>query len=242
MDDKQLKYNGRRIILAGLFGSQNYGVDTPESDFDYKIYVIPTKEDIMQKGFIGERIKTDKGINEYYDIRSLPDHLFKTSINFMEVLFSVDLYYTYEAEWFIKNREEIARINLPYLYRTTMGMINSKLSRYVKQGDIKDLVSVLRLNYFLIDYAQFLMCNEKEAFRLALFNRAHELRKARLGETDIDSVKEAVNYTNKKAIMLENFYNKVKPNMDLYSLLKYRVMNIVLHELKRDDDYYFYVG
>ena len=38
--------NGRKIAMKAFVGSHNYNLDTPESDKDYKYFVLPTFGDL----------------------------------------------------------------------------------------------------------------------------------------------------------------------------------------------------
>lgn len=38
---------GYDVLAVNLYGSQNYGVDTPESDYDFKALIFPSLEDVI---------------------------------------------------------------------------------------------------------------------------------------------------------------------------------------------------
>lgn len=71
----------------GLYGSQNYNLDTPKSDFDFKCIILPTLEDLVNK---------EKPLScvfdfewwqiELKDIRNYVESAVKVNVNFIEIL------------------------------------------------------------------------------------------------------------------------------------------------------------
>ena len=58
------RYPKNRFVFLGLYGSQNYGLDTPESDIDVKTIIVPTKRDlILDKKKVSTEIFTNEGMN-----------------------------------------------------------------------------------------------------------------------------------------------------------------------------------
>ena len=118
-----------------LCGSHNYNLNTPESDKDYKVFVAPTFDDLyfnnqFSKSYIGETEDFD-----VHDIRKISSLFWKANVNFLEVLFSEDIQIKVNVKsetaillnsiFAMKN--DIARMNLPYLYDACMGMYVNKL-------------------------------------------------------------------------------------------------------------------
>jgi len=134
-----MDFEGRRGLLQVIVGSHNYNLNTPSSDIDYKIFVTPTFDDLyfgkeFKNSIIGET--ADYAI---HDIRKMT-HLFeKANINFLEVLFSnscdisKDNHTTQILLQEIFNmRDDIARMNLPYLYNACVGMHYEKRNNVLK--------------------------------------------------------------------------------------------------------------
>ena len=74
-----------------LVGSQNYHLDTPDSDFDYKLIMIPTFQDL----YTGAKVSLPHGLNhEHYsqiDIRRFAQLLGKGNPNTIEMVFSTSI-------------------------------------------------------------------------------------------------------------------------------------------------------
>lgn len=127
------EFAGRKVVLIAKVGSENYNLKDNLSDEDYKVYVLPSKEDLYTGG--NRFVKSFTGDVDFivHDIRDLEKQLDKSNINFIEVLFSVELTaLTPELEMLVELREEIARMNLPFLFDASFGMMNNKLKTFEK--------------------------------------------------------------------------------------------------------------
>lgn len=131
----------RKVLLKALVGSHNYNLDTPESDRDYKVFVAPTFEDLYEgKSYSNSDIGAEAD-HDIHDIRKLERLLYKSNVNFMEILFSEDLQIAEDAsdntkmllENLIDIKDDIARMNLPYLYHACIGMYHNKM-KYLEKG------------------------------------------------------------------------------------------------------------
>ena len=136
--------------IVGLFlqGSQNYGLDTPNSDIDTKLIVVPSFKDIalaakpVSTTFVREN---DEHI-DFKDIRLYIETFRKQNLNFLEILFTdyfiiPSQYYDY---WrvLIEYREEIARMNPYRAVKSMQGIAKEKYHamehRYPSKADIID--------------------------------------------------------------------------------------------------------
>ena len=164
---------GRKELFRSLTGSHNYNMNTPESDRDYKIFVLPTFDDLYR----GKEFSTSHvGETEDYDVHDIRkvSHLWwKANINFVEVLFSIEGHINQKLKVRTKNildvifqhKHEIAKMNLPYLYDACIGMHLTKKSQVDKgtQGtqhlvnkfgyDTKQAMHSLRVLDFLARFA-----------------------------------------------------------------------------------------
>lgn len=159
------------VVFKSLVGSHNYNLNNEKSDKDYKIFYYPTFEDLYY-GRINSVSKKEKGNDvEYHDIRKLPQMLWKANVNFIEVLFSKEVDVQTSSGLYndlFERREQIARMNLPYLYDACNGMIHAKMKdadrdmNYVDSMDgwknqinkvSKSMYQVSRMHKFLRDYA-----------------------------------------------------------------------------------------
>lgn len=140
-----MDFGGRKEIFRALVGSHNYNLNTPDSDRDYKVFITPIFDDLymgnqFSKSYIGEVEDLD-----VHDIRKVSSLWWKANVNFLEVLFSneVMLMQKQKFDTYIEGskvdavnqllqkifdiKNEIARMNLPYLYDACIGMhLNKK--------------------------------------------------------------------------------------------------------------------
>jgi len=127
-DDKIDNFDGRMVVVKSLVGSHNYNLNTPSSDRDYKLFVCPTFNDLYD----GTRyVKSEQSATVDYtvaDIRNLSDLFWKANVNFIEILFSVDLYYHAGLSWIFKNAELLATMNLPVFYKSAIAMHHNKMN------------------------------------------------------------------------------------------------------------------
>ena len=76
-----------QIAYIGLYGSQNYHLDTPESDIDCECFVFPSKEDIIFANPMWSSVqKTAYGECTIKDIRMMFNELRKVSPNILEII------------------------------------------------------------------------------------------------------------------------------------------------------------
>lgn len=71
-----------------LIGSQNYHLDTPESDFDYKVIMIPTFQDLYTGAKVALPQDLDPAHYSQIDIRRFSQLLGKGNPNSIEMVFS----------------------------------------------------------------------------------------------------------------------------------------------------------
>lgn len=95
-----------------LYGSQNYGLATPESDVDTKMIIIPSFDDLILKQPVSKTITFPHGECDVKDVREMIKSYKKQNVNFIETLFT-DHYIinpAYQAIYdkLVLKREEIA--------------------------------------------------------------------------------------------------------------------------------------
>ena len=121
--------------VVGIFlqGSQNYGLDTPNSDVDTKLIVVPNFKDIAmnKKPVSTTHIRANTEHIDWKDIRLYMDTFKKQNLNFLEILFTPYFIINplYEEQWnrLVAKREEIARMNP---YRAVKSMKGIGLEKY----------------------------------------------------------------------------------------------------------------
>ena len=103
--------------IVGIFlqGSQNYGLDTPNSDIDTKLVVLPSLEDIAlnKKAVSTTHIRENDEHIDFKDLRLMLQTFKKQNLNFLEILFTkykiVNPTYEYEWNILVNNAELISR-------------------------------------------------------------------------------------------------------------------------------------
>lgn len=136
--------------MVGLFlqGSQNYDLDTPESDIDTKLIVLPSFKQIAlaKQPVSTTHIRANNEHTDWKDIRLYIETFRKQNLNFLEILFTdyKILNKDYESYWKILecNREGIARMNPYRAIKSMQGIAREKYHamehRYPSKTDIID--------------------------------------------------------------------------------------------------------
>ena len=160
------KIYGNRVFGVTLFGSQNYLLDTPNSDIDLKAIIIPSFDSLVKAdkpcSFTEE---TQYGLIDYKDIREMFKQYQKQSINFVETLFTSYRRYNpsiWGVEWELldKYKEKIARYNphrtIKNASNMAYGAYYAKFIKSIKEYDwktsIKSLRNLIRLEWFIETY------------------------------------------------------------------------------------------
>lgn len=193
-----MDFGGRKVAFKSLVGSHNYNLNTPESDKDYKVFVLPTFDDLyfnnsFSKSYIGKTEDFDA-----HDIRKCSSLWYKANVNFLEVLFSEK--FSVKADLDDKSklliyqlydmRNDIAKMNLKYLYDACIGMHYNKM-KYLEKGTEGTKHLVDKFGY---DTKQAL-----HAWRILDFLR-------RFADTDFNDFKKAIWYPvddNKRKFLLD---------------------------------------
>lgn len=122
-----------RIVGLFLQGSQNYGLELPDSDVDTKLIVVPTFKDIAlnNKPVSTTHVRANDEHIDLKDIRLYVETFRKQNLNFLEILFT-DYFIVnplYEKYWnrLVDAREAIAHMNP---YRAVKSMKGVALEKY----------------------------------------------------------------------------------------------------------------
>lgn len=163
-------YTNHAVFYCGLYGSQNYGLNTNDSDVDTKCMVLPPFRDVV----LGRKMVSTDLADPYgalcnvKDVRAMFDNFFKGNVNFVEVLyteyFSVGVDYLAEAKELRDHRDMVANRDPLRLMEMAAGMARQKYVAFnkpfeskkevlAKYGyDPKQLHHLGRLAYFMTDY------------------------------------------------------------------------------------------
>ena len=77
-------------IARMLYGSQNYNLNTPESDEDFKVIEFPDAEDLFYCKTLNRELSEHESV---WDVRNFFKYLMKANPNALELLFSVNQEY-----------------------------------------------------------------------------------------------------------------------------------------------------
>jgi predicted nucleotidyltransferase len=171
--DESLNYfQEDQIVGCFLQGSQNYNLDTPESDIDTKLIVTPTFAQLgLNKAPVSTTHVRDNNEHiDFKDIRLYVQCFRKQNLNFLEILFTPFsiLNPLYRNEWnrLVAAREEIAHMNPWKAVKTMKGIAEnkyehmkhpfpSKIETLEKYGyDPKELCHLVRVWDYMLRYIQ----------------------------------------------------------------------------------------
>ena len=188
---------GNRIeLFRCLVGSHNYNLNDETSDKDYKVFIAPNFDDLyynkqFSKSYIGETEDLD-----IHDIRKCSNLWWKANVNFLEVLYSNEIIINPKLSRYTKGKiqdifsikEDIVKMNLPYLYNACIGMHLTK-KKQIDKGtqstqqlvdkygyDTKQALHAIRILEFLMRFAD----NGFKDFKSAIRYEDYDLYKTRL--------------------------------------------------------------
>lgn len=126
-------FSDSNIVGVFLQGSQNYGLEVPNSDVDTKLIVTPSFKDIAlnQKPISTTHIRENEEHTDWKDIRLYMETFRKQNLNFLEILFTpyrwINPVYKHQWQRLVEAREEIAHMNV---YRAVHSMRGIALEKY----------------------------------------------------------------------------------------------------------------
>lgn len=141
-------------MFTALSGSQNYGLDTENSDVDTKSIFIPNFSTLLfTKKLLSETwILTNNEHIEAKDVREMGVQLLKQGINFVEILFTPYVDINPKYEWFYSNliamNEKIAHYDKQKAIASMAGMIQQNCLaafKVDKKVDFKKLATAYRV-------------------------------------------------------------------------------------------------
>lgn len=166
-ENLQMKYNhlvklGYEVVGVFLYGSQNYGIDTENSDIDARAIVLPSIRDILNnKISINKTIVMENGEHiEIKDITSMHECFLKQGLSFIEILFTpfkiLNPIYSHLYNAILSSAEKIAHYNEVRAIKNMAFMIKNRIERmnHLRPGnkeffdncgyDYKELINIVR--------------------------------------------------------------------------------------------------
>ena len=126
----QLIADGHNVLHIYLQGSQNYLLDTDESDYDFKAIVMPSKQDVYKNKQISKIYKTPYGQVEVKDIGLFHNLIYKMNPTYLELLVTPHNYGRLPD--FSKYVDQLIFEQYPRFLKSTLGTIVSKYNSVFK--------------------------------------------------------------------------------------------------------------
>lgn len=164
------KYGEGNVWVTMLYGSQNYGLDTPDSDVDTKTMLLPPVRDVvLGKQMVStDLVMPDGALSNTKDFRAMFQNYLKGNVNFVETLYTRwfacnEKFYPFYQELRL-HRDLVANSQPRRLAHMAAGMANQKYAAFekpfeskkevlAKYGyDPKQLHHLARLRWFLHEY------------------------------------------------------------------------------------------
>ena len=133
LDEALTHFHKDQVVGIFLQGSQNYKLDTPHSDVDTKLIVVPSFKDIAMnhKPISTTHVRANEEHTDWKDIRLYVQTFRKQNLNFLEILFTnyAIVNPIYEKQWnrLVESREAITHFNP---YRSVQSMKGIALEKY----------------------------------------------------------------------------------------------------------------
>jgi predicted nucleotidyltransferase len=239
--DSLKHFKDENIVGIFLHGSQNYGLDTENSDVDTKLIVAPTLEEIARnwKPVSTTFIRENNEHIDFKDVREYISLIRKQNYNFIEILFTDYCYVNgiYSPYWkkLINQRERIARMNPNRALHAMLGVANqkmkamehpyeSKLEILRKYGyDPKQLHHLVRMDYFSEDYINGV--SYKECMR-PQGSRRDYLLDLKAGKYSLEEARDIANNA------FTNVTNRVESYNNKYHETEDKAMVILLDDVR----------
>ena len=132
-----VKEKGGYIIGTFLHGSQNYNLDTAESDVDTISIYVPSVDFAIVNSPKNHQLIMEDGSNEHCtirDIRNYVNELLKSNPNAIELLYTKYSFYLPEFKYFLNNREKFLFYNTSSLLDAADGLAYAYLKRCNEKG------------------------------------------------------------------------------------------------------------
>ena len=214
------------FVFRSLYGSQNYNLDTDESDKDYKEAIVPSNNNLVldKKPYV--KIKeTSNGLIEAKDIRNTFTAFKKMSIVDLEMLFSKETYvnekYKEEIDRLFEMREEIVKANPYRLYQVMLGiMISGSKRTYTPKTAAQSMRYYDLFNRYFI---------KGESFKYALDTSKSELyefiKDTKAGKIPENVAKEKI---EEMVVETKEYENKIDKNINYET---YETLDLILIDI-----------
>lgn len=250
IDDYFLLRDKYDTVGVFLYGSQNYGLETPESDIDTKAIVLPSlKEVFLGKEMVSKTLDLPNNEKlDVKDIRLMFRSYLKQNVNFIETLFTdyfiINPSYEKIFNEVLNNREDIAYYNPVSALNCMLGMAKEKFFALRKPFpskievlntfgyDPKQLHHIIRLEELMGRYIQ----RDEEYKQILKSNKKDYLKAVKAGFHPNDAVDEIAEKYIKSMSDMRDTAALESSNKDFVEGL-FESTILALFERKCKDDY-----
>ena len=226
------KASGRVPMFAALYGSQNYGIATPESDVDTKVWLMPNLRDLaLAEKPYSKELHCDGAHVEGKDYRLMLGELRKQNMNFLETIFTPYKVVNPNYQWFYNilytNREAIARMDVNRGAHAFMGHMYNMYNRFKRDEKPKQVAHLMRLYDCLQRYTL-----TDETYEDLLFkpNSLDYLMAIRRGEVPVEELRLCANTYMHLAENLLNEMPKFEAKQEAESVLVYAAEEALMNK------------
>jgi hypothetical protein len=212
-----------------LFGSQNFGLDTIDSDKDYVQVLYPYLGDLCKAiPHSKESKNVDGSITKNIDIRAIPSLFYKSNLDIVQLLYSKEVIEGgFLEEYFCKYENELSTMNLPRFYQSVMG---SAINRY-KRKTSKDLAHIVFGFKTLIQFEEQSFTNLRKCFE----HGERDLYRAIRSES-YDSWLISAQEWEKLALKKKETYMNLSPNDRFKEQMDKDIGNIVIQQIMKENE------
>ncbi|MBR0481196.1 MAG: hypothetical protein IJJ48_01850 [Firmicutes bacterium] len=150
------------VMAIMCYGSQNYGLDTSNSDFDTKAIVLPSFEDLVRENKVSKTVTFECGECDIKDVRLYIENLKHQNVNYVETLFTehilINPRYRYVFELLLEKKDSVAFYDKERSLKAMCGMLAQaeiKLKKACEAGD------VAAANKFYVNVFKFALMADK---------------------------------------------------------------------------------
>jgi predicted nucleotidyltransferase len=233
----------RKVVVRVLTGSNNYNLNDEISDKDYKFFVLPNFDDLYNGKCFYQGETSQELDYTVHDLRKLPSLLYKSNMSFLEILFSKELIFSYEAGQKLKDNvfkyaESIASINLPRLFNSCWFTHMEKYNKLLKgTATTQNLVDKFGYDtkqalhcYRYIDFLDRYIDNGFTSFNKALWYTSKErelMLDIKHGKYTLSEFEELLRKKREVVLPLKESYQAMKVNSHLEEYLNMTIKDIV---------------
>lgn len=210
--DEAVQKFDKGFCFCALYGSQNYGLSSENSDVDVKVAFLPSAQDVLLAPKRQAMTLTKEGSTDNTtlakDLRDVFLEFYKQNLNFLEVLATPYFHASHEFKPVFDElrarSNEVARYYERGFYLCTCGLFN-KLDTDFQKGrfDYKKLVFGLYLRDFVLKYA-----NDVE-FKDCFFTHDSEFyRRLKVGQENEASLQQCMEMWNDAKTKMDWYFEK----------------------------------